>query len=428
MKIAFVGMPWSASVAPAPPADSIAICTYELARRVSRHHKVLVYGKREWWQRSVQRYQGMEYRRVSLLADQLLLKLLKPLARFFPPQLPLFASPLFYLFYSLQVAIDLRRQHCDMIHVQCFSQFVPLIRWLNPRAKIVLNVHDEWLVHLDEVTMTRRVQQTNLVVGCSDHITARNRSHFPEYGQKFQTVSNGVDLAVFQPPVAPQRPRSNPRLIFVGRVSPEKGLHVLLQAFERVLQGMPEVELEIIGPPGSLPPDIIRCISDDARAKDLVRFCQIDYLNYLRSQLSPLAAQRVTFAGLVERSQLAAHYSRADLLVNPSFVESFGMSLLEGMALNLPVVATRVGGMTGVVVEGQTGLMVEPGDAAALAEALLTLLANPELGQTLGQAGRQRVLDCFSWDSVADSLLMHYYHLLGYDPIALPQKSREAVL
>jgi glycosyltransferase involved in cell wall biosynthesis len=89
------------------------------------------------------------------------------------------------------------------------------------------------------------------------------------------------------------------------------------------------------------------------------------------------------------------------------------MPIIEAMACEVPVVATRSGGIPEIVAAGRTGLLVERGDAAALAEAILFLFANEDLRQTMGKAARQRVLERFSWERVAEDLLCMYEGMLG---------------
>jgi starch synthase len=95
-------------------------------------------------------------------------------------------------------------------------------------------------------------------------------------------------------------------------------------------------------------------------------------------------------------------YSHAAVFCCPSVYEPFGLINLEAMACQAPVVASAVGGILEVVEDGKTGLLVPPADAAALAAALDRVLGNPALGRAMGQAGRRRVEDKFSWASVAE--------------------------
>lgn len=101
------------------------------------------------------------------------------------------------------------------------------------------------------------------------------------------------------------------------------------------------------------------------------------------------------------------------MLVLPSLVESFGLPVVEAMAAGLPVVASRIGGMPEVLVEGKTGLLVEPDSPASLAQALLRVLNDPALAEAMGRAGRIRAEELFSWDGAVRSLKTHYAALCG---------------
>jgi alpha-maltose-1-phosphate synthase len=95
-------------------------------------------------------------------------------------------------------------------------------------------------------------------------------------------------------------------------------------------------------------------------------------------------------------------YSHAAVFCCPSVYEPFGLINLEAMACGTPVVASTVGGILEVVVDGVTGLLVPPGQPAALAAALTSVLQDPERARMMGRAGRARVEERFSWASVAE--------------------------
>ncbi|MGL5804259.1 MAG: glycosyltransferase, partial [Xenococcaceae cyanobacterium] len=88
--------------------------------------------------------------------------------------------------------------------------------------------------------------------------------------------------------------------------------------------------------------------------------------------------------------------------------ESFGMSLVEAMATGIPAIATKVGGMTEIIENGVTGLIVEADNPNSLADAIEQLLADNYLRKSMGKASRQRVLELFCWHKVADNLLNKY--------------------
>ena len=105
-----------------------------------------------------------------------------------------------------------------------------------------------------------------------------------------------------------------------------------------------------------------------------------------------------------------------DMVVMPSLRESFGIVALEAMAMKVPVVASRIGGLEEVVEHERTGLLVPPGDADALAEAIRTLAENPEMRINMGEAGRQRVAEKFSIESTIRRTEEIYLECLGGTP------------
>lgn len=122
-------------------------------------------------------------------------------------------------------------------------------------------------------------------------------------------------------------------------------------------------------------------------------------------------ADRVRFLGPV--GDVAALLAAADALVMPSHHEGLGVAALEAMAAGLPIVASRVGGLPEAVVDGETGLLVPPGDAAALAAALARLAADSALAHVLGRAGRARVEARFSMRAMAEGTLAVYRAIEG---------------
>ncbi len=163
--------------------------------------------------------------------------------------------------------------------------------------------------------------------------------------------------------------RDLPLLLFVGRLRYYKGLHVLLEA-------MP-----------SIPARLLIGGSGPQRAQ-------------LAAQATELGvADRIQFLGDISDEQLPALYQAADIFVMPAHLraEALGLAQIEALASGIPCVSTEIGtGTSFVNLHGETGLVVPPGDAAALARAVNTLLADPELRQRMGAAGRRRVAELFS--------------------------------
>ena len=412
MLVAFVNQPVDGILPPIQ--NSIGIWTYEVARRLSGDAEIIVYGKytrpmSDNAQPRVVEDQGVTYRFVRSAPNRMWSKISDASKRVMRATKPLYASPLYYLDYSLQVAIDLRRRRPDVIHIHNFTGFVPVIRALNPRAKLVLHMNCEWLSQLDEKRMERRIRSVDAVIGSSDHITNLVRGRFPALASQCRTVYNGVDVDSFE--VTPLDATGAQSLLFVGRVSPEKGLHDLFDALPAILDGNPSAKMDVVGPADSLPLDYIVGVSDDALVQGLRPLYDRPYVDILHDKIDPRHAERIVFHGAQPHADVVEFVRGATLLVNPSYSESFGMSLVEAMACERAVIATRVGGMKEIVVDGETGRLIEPSDPQQLATAINDLLADRDLIDSMGRAGRQRVLSLFSWDRITERSLELYAEL-----------------
>ena len=170
-------------------------------------------------------------------------------------------------------------------------------------------------------------------------------------------------------------------LLFVGRLVEHKNLPRLLDAFARVASERPHVRLLLVGG-GPLHDALV------ARIREL----KLDGRALL----------------LGERSDVAALMKAADLLVAPSLREGMSNVILEAMALGLSVLATRVGGTPEVIEDGRHGVLVDPTDTQALADAMLQLIDDPVRRQAIGQAGRQKVLEQYSPPAMVSAMLKEY--------------------
>jgi len=195
------------------------------------------------------------------------------------------------------------------------------------------------------------------------------------------------------PPPETWPPRDPHRILFVGRFVELKGGHVLLQAFARVLQAVPEAHLVMIG---SGP--------EEETWKTLAR------------QLG--VASRITFRGSLPAQQLADEYPRAAIVAVPSYeigtgqTEALGVVAIEAQAFGTPVVASRTGGLPEVVLHEKTGLLVPERDPEVLARALIRLLRDAELRRRLGEAARKHYEQHFSVQSLGRRLA-DLYQLLA---------------
>lgn len=414
IKLSLVNQPWTIA-APPQGSDSTGIWSYQVSRRLVEHCQITYYG----CQSDTDSYHQcesnsnlnskIEYRGISLQIDSLLkipraiaLKLHKN------AKLPYFASTWFNFGYGWQIARDANRQNYDLIHIHNHSQFVPLIRDHNPKAKIVLHLHCEWVNRLDREAIASRLDKVDLIISCSDYVTNKIRDRFPEYAGICRTVNNGVDANYFVPPCCPQPRQNAPQILFVGRISPEKGIHDLIDAFVKVTEKYPQAVLTIVGPHIVVAKEFLFDLQPEPEVRALEPFYSLNYLEYLKSKVPPHLASQVIFANSLPQKELLSYYQKADVAINPSLSEAFGMSLVEAMATETPVIATKIGGMPEIVDDGVTGLITEPGNTQALAEAIIKIISNPPLGRAMGKAGRKKVLKCYSWEQITARLIDNY--------------------
>jgi glycosyltransferase involved in cell wall biosynthesis len=319
---------------------------------------------------------------------------------------PAFASQFHQFGFALLAAWRARRCGCKVIHLHNFTQFAPVMRALNPKARILLHMHCEWLSQLDARMIGRRLESVDVVIACSGHVARKALARFPEAEDKFRILYNGSDVERFVPsPRVGLESGPDPlRILFVGRISPEKGVHVLVDAFARVAEQFPTARLELVGGFGSLPSELLVDLSDDPKVLDLKRFYPGDYHAQVRSQIPADVADRVVFHGPRSHQEISGHYAEAAVFVNASLSDAFPVPVVEAMGAGLPMAASAVGGIPEAVVHESTGLLVEPGNAGALAEALIRLLSDAPLRRRMGAAARQRALKLFSWRAIAEQV------------------------
>jgi glycosyltransferase involved in cell wall biosynthesis len=296
-----------------------------------------------------------------------------------------------------------------------------------------LHMHQDELAQLDRERLRGQLANVDSVVTVSDFVTERARARFPEYAAAIHTIGNGVDVGRFVPDALRVNEPENrpPRLLFVGRISPDKGIHLLVEAFDRVARERPDVQLTLIGKVGMLPFDLVNLLlADDAAALDSLRpfYGQStlgwlskevlgqkrSYRQQLEARLSPQAAARVHFAGSVSLEELIRLYSQADLLVLPSvWRESYGMPVAEAMASGVPVLASDTGGVPELVENGVTGMLVPRLDVDALTQAMRDLLSDMHRLRQMGQAARLRAERVLTWDRSAERLERVYVDLVS---------------
>jgi glycosyltransferase involved in cell wall biosynthesis len=203
--------------------------------------------------------------------------------------------------------------------------------------------------------------------------------------------------------------------LFVGRISPEKGIHLLLEAFAKVHEADPNVVLDLVGHYAPAPFELLVGVSEDQRVRDLAVFydpSKGSYMDQVKALIPPSMTEKVRFRGGVPYTEIVEEYRKADIFVNASYSEGFCLPVVEATGYGLPVVAARAGGNAEMVVDGETGFVFEIGDEQALASAMLSLVQDGSLREQMGKAGRQRVLEAFSYDAIVNKMEATYKGLL----------------
>ncbi len=249
----------------------------------------------------------------------------------------------------------------DLVHI-C-SPGHPSLFFLLPllgHTPLVLSLHDHHpeLHYTGPTLPARLLQRADRILCRSQHLADDLQGRCPGLRDRVRVVPHGL------PPGPPLPSVQRQGLLFAGRLAQEKGLDLLLQALPALRARFPGVPLTVAGD-GPLRDEFLATTSG-------VRW------------LGPLSPQ-----------QLQWQMQRAALLVVPSRREALGLVALEAAQNALPVVAARVGGLAEVVQHNLTGLLVDPDSPAALAEAIASLLADPQRCIQLGQAARQHVATAF---------------------------------
>jgi glycosyltransferase involved in cell wall biosynthesis len=312
------------------------------------------------------------------------------------------------LIKQLQFAKYIKQNRIHIVHTYGFypNVFAILAARLAGAPVIVASIRDTgdmW------TPMQRRVQK--FVCRLADQILvnaeAVKRWLIAEgYAQeKITVIKNGIDISRFVGKDSGSQLRQElglppraPLIAVFARLNQIKGVEYFLEAAAIIAGRCPEVRFLVVGS-GSIP-------RDGAALEDVV------YRRELESYTVRLGLEgRVVFTGF--RLDVPEVLSEVAVSVLPSFSEGLSNTLLESMAAGVPVVATRVGGNPEVIEDGETGLLVPPRDAAALADAIYLLLENPKLASRFGQAGRQRVVELFSLERMIGETERLYLSLLN---------------
>lgn len=229
---------------------------------------------------------------------------------------------------------------------------------------------------LFDATLNRMVRRG--VTAYTAHCTAAKE--FAEKDLKvpagrIRVINVGIDTSLFKPAQGDTPLKDGDlKILTVARLHPYKGLEYLIKAMEAVRKSRPGAVLYIMGRGTSAPE--LKALATATGLNDAVRFVETPVPNY---EMPPI-------------------YSSADIYVQPSVIEPYGIAVLEAMACGKPTVCTRIGGMMDTVDDHTTGLLVKPADPMALSDAIVEISGDPV---TMGRRARERAVEKFDWAVIA---------------------------
>ena len=328
------------------------------------------------------------------LLSALLAALLRPLAltrlilasqRLAPPGIKSRLHHFAYALEAIRLAREMLRRKLDHVHVHMANNGAAvalLATKFAPSLRYSLSIHGSAeFFRIDSWTLKPKAENAAFVRCISNFCRAQVQTWTaPAAWPRYHIVHCGVDLSAFSPqPPRPAAPAQPLEIITVGRLEPIKGYPVLLHACRKLSDLGLDWHLNMVGNG-----------PHDSHLRDLAKQLNIE--------------SRVTFAGPVGQDELQNHLNRADVMVISSFMEGVPVVLMEAMAKQLAVIATKVGGAPELIDDSRDGLLVNTGCAESLAATLQKLHHNPALQRSLGSAARQKIFSRFNLDHTADGM------------------------
>jgi glycosyltransferase involved in cell wall biosynthesis len=271
------------------------------------------------------------------------------------------------------------------------------------RSRVITRVHSPYAAVLasreERLTADKRlaVALERAAVVRSDVVVTHS-----EYNATTAARLYGIDRALIPviphgipvppPPPFPRPPGDLPRVLYVGRLERRKGIHVLMEAIPHILDADARALIVIAGQDFPSAPG------------------NLTWQQHARTVLPEHHRRRVRFLGHVDDAMIDYLYATCEVLVAPSLYESFGLVYLEAMARGLAVIGSRAAAIPEVVADGETGVLVPPGDPDALARAIVDLLRDAGKRAEMGRLGHERVKRMFDVQTMVDRVLDLYAH------------------
>jgi colanic acid/amylovoran biosynthesis glycosyltransferase len=282
------------------------------------------------------------------------------------------------LYQAVYVGLRLQEMGIGHVHAHFMGMAARTAFWIHKFFPLTFSftahANDIFAPRNFEVGLDKLVDTARVIVTVSDYAKKFLQERFPERADRIRRIYNGLNLAEFGRADFSSAP---PLILAVGRLIAKKGFADLIGACGLIAERGKSFQCEIIGE-GPLE-------------------------NELRGQIERLNLQnRVVLPGAKPQREVRQRLAAANVFVLPSVIDPEGgmdnlpTVIMEAMATGLPIVSTKIGGIPEMVVENETGFLLRPGDAVALADAIEKVISNLSLAQKLGQAGRECAQEFFS--------------------------------
>lgn len=293
-----------------------------------------------------------------------------------------------------EIVETLKKHEIELIHVQCVSTNGYYAQLAQQTTKLPLVVTTQGERTIDatglyqrsvfmNATMRTLLERAGFITACSRHTLEDLEQFFgTPFGTRARVVYNGIEMSDFQKASAYSHPR--PYILGIGRIVPNKGFDLLIEAFERAKLENHDLLIAGEGP-------------------------ERDGLEKMVRERG--LKKRVLFLGRADRPTAVSLFKGCEFFVLPSRQEPQGIVNLEAMAVGKAVIAGDVDGVPEIVLRDQTGLLFPGGDVAELAAQMKRLAGDPALRAQLGQAGKERAQN-FEWPKIADQYLEIYRSVL----------------
>lgn len=315
-------------------------------------------------------------------------------------------SYLYWLTYSLWCAWKTHKIKPDIIHIHNRIQFIPIIRFLNPKTKIILHLHQLGVLQTKNVWNEKILKKIDLIIGCSKFLAEETRNRFPNY-KNVIFLYNGFNQNRFSPYWLRSKEKETIRekfkisddekvILYVGRLVENKGIHLLIRAFAKLVKKFNRIKLVIVG--GEV-------VGDPSSHR---------YFLSLRELVNSSEGNNIVFTGRINYEDIYRYYLLGDILVVPSIVrEGLGNIAIEAMATGIPVISSDRGGLAEIVRNDKNGLTLsEIEDVNGLTRTIERLIINDNLRITLGKNGFEYVKNEFSWEKITNDLESIYSSLM----------------